>query len=641
MKKFPFFIILLFVFIIAFAAVFYVVAAKNNNQQKKQTTAGKNSVADYFDQYISEDFYNQVKAGNYNRKIYPEFSDRAAWEKARKNKHADRIIKEADAVLKDAVPQLNFSEFRRFAFEGNRSGYENLYFARRKNLGYLATALCLTGDKEKYMSKVLDYAVAIMEEFSWTIPAHVKWQDKMLLDTPVSDLFASETGAQMAVLYQILGKELDMEFENFSEKLRYMILGRTVYNIVYNPDTAKNHWWYNLDERKNNWTPWCSYNNILISVILEDDGEKMAHFIRRFLQANAYFVNKYGEDGYCAEGPTYYNVAGMKLFQLFHILHKMRPGSMEKVFSVPKIRAMFEFIAHVSIGNKYQVNFGDSYPALAIGYVSVGACSQLLNSKVLQDVMPGQIPSLGGNGSHLNTCMRILFDVPESFGNKKSAGVPFSYFKDRLAIMRSDIFSASLKAGDNGESHNHNDLGHFTVFYKGQPLIVDGGTEIYSRKNFNEERYTLWYTRGSGHNAPVFGDTEQLYGKEYTAKFIEANENKLVCDLGKAYPEKAGVKKFNRTLDFSKNCVKIKDEFELEKKKDAVIKLLAVAKVEKLANGDVKIGDVILKLDGIKFEKFVKLPRMNGSWRKFDLTEIYLKSSKNKYEMIFVEDNKK
>ena len=84
MKKFPFFIILLFVFIIAFAAVFYVVAAKNNNQQKKQTTAGKNSVADYFDQYISEDFYNQVKAGNYNRKIYPEFSDRAAWKKPAK-----------------------------------------------------------------------------------------------------------------------------------------------------------------------------------------------------------------------------------------------------------------------------------------------------------------------------------------------------------------------------------------------------------------------------------------------------------------------------------------------------------------------------------------------------------------------------
>ena len=66
----------------------------------------------------------------------------------------------------------------------------------------------------------------------------------------------------------------------------------------------------------------------------------------------------------------------------------------------------------------------------------------------------------------------------------------------------------------------------------------------------------MWYTRGSGHNAPVFGEAEQQAGANYTATFLRAEKNILSLDLSKAYPEDAGVVSFVRILNF----IKVGDE---------------------------------------------------------------------------------
>lgn len=613
-------------------------------EKTEETAAAQNPVDNYFDQYISEDFYNQIKAGNFNRNIYPKFSDRKAWAKARKSKYADMIIKKADAALKAKVPQLLYSEYHRYAEAGDRKGYEQLFFERRANLGYLTVAMCLTGDKAKYMPKILDYTVAVLEEFTWVVPAHTYWKGEnyqQLGDVMNTDLCASSTGAMMAIIYHVIGEELDKEFENITEKIRRITLARTVYNVFYNPEPYKigQLWWFKLDGKKNNWTPWCSYNNILTAIILEKDTEKLAYFIRRYLQANAHFVNKYGDDGYCNEGPTYYSYAGLKLFEIFHILHKIRPNSMEKVFAVPKIRAIFEFIANVRIGDKYQINFADSSAAFTPKLEGIAVCGKLMNSAPMLSIAAGRTASLGSNGQNLNTCMRLLFDVPEDIESVKPVFIPFTYFKDRMAIIRSDKFSATMKAGNNAESHNHNDLGHFTVYYRDNPIIIDAGTERYSRVNFSAQRYTLWYTRGSGHNAPVFGNIEQQPGKDYTAVFTAAKPEKVVCDLGKAYPAEAGVKNFLRTLDFISEKIVIEDKIELAKEQDVQIKLLSVAKPEKINSRKLKIGKAVLELDGIELDKINVLPKMNGGWNCV-VYEIILKGKKSNYKITFKEYDK-
>ena len=229
--------------------------------------------------------------------------------------------------------------------------------------------------------------------------------------------------------------------------------------------------------------------------------------------------------------------------------------------------------------------------------------------------------------------MRLLFDLPETTNHTPSDS-PFSYFKDRLAILRSDVFSVSLKAGHNDESHNHNDLGHFSVFFKGEPVIIDSGSEYYTRVNASSRRYTLWYTRGSGHNAPVFDKIEQMSGKNYSASFLRAEKNILSLDLSKAYPQNAGVMNFVRNVEFTPEKIILRDEFQLKKAKDSTIKFLTPQNVELLPDGNLKIGNVHLTLNGIQVEKTKKRPKMNGSWNCV-LTEIILKSTKNSYSITF------
>ncbi|MBQ6597842.1 MAG: hypothetical protein IJH79_09850, partial [Lentisphaeria bacterium] len=259
----------------------------------------------YFNPFLPTDFYVNFAEGKFSRDIYPKFSDRTAWERARKSRHAAMIIHEADKIRDGAVPQLLFSAYRKFQETGNRTDFERRYFKRRVNIAYLTLALCLTGDKRKYMPRLMDHLVAVMEETTWTVPAHSQWNNTRLLARKPSALFCCETGAELALVHHLLGEELDKEYENFSGEIRKKVLERTVYNILFNPESGKMHWWYTV-ERPNNWTPWCAYNCLICTMLLEKDTAKLALCVREFIRITARFAANYADNGFCEEGPSYY-----------------------------------------------------------------------------------------------------------------------------------------------------------------------------------------------------------------------------------------------------------------------------------------------------------------------------------------------
>lgn len=592
----------------------------------------RNAGDDYFDGKVSPDFFDKIASGDFNRNLFHKFSDRKAWEKARKSKYADLIIAEADKIKSGEVAQLLFSEYRRFKIDGNRSGYQLRFNTRRKNMSILALALCLTGDKEKYMPRLLDHVVAVMEEFTWCVPAHAHWIKNTLIDREPVALFAGETAVTMAILHNILGEELDKEIENISEKIRRRILNTIIYATFYNLESSETSGWY-IMPHPNNWTPWTAYNVLLATILLEQDNAKVAAFIRELLRVSALFASTYSDDGFCDEGPDYHGKAGMKLFTFLHLLHKIRPGSMDQIFAMPRIRAMFEFIAHIRIGKDHQVNYADGSPFFKPWLEDILMCGEVLKSDILKELGVGKTSVLGNNSDYLDPGYKLLFHLPE-LPEKVSPGAPFSYFKDRLAIIRSKGFSVALKAGHNMESHNHNDLGNITVYYKDAPVIVDAGSEYYTRLNFSDKRYTLWYTRGSGHNAPVFGDIEQMYGKKYTAFFERADRKKLAVNLSNAYPENANVEKFIRTVDFADEKITLKDDFKLTRPQIARIKFLTPSKVEKISRNSIKIDNVIMNFEGIELDKISTLPKMNGSWN-IPLTAIEFKTGNSQYSFSF------
>ena len=601
-----------------------------------------NSLNDhYIDSLLPENFYFALRDGKFRKDFYPPFSDETAWKKAAESPYAEILVAKAEKALSEPVPSLTYVDYSRIVRDGNREIYEKPYFRRRKVLAYFALALCLTRDREKYILSLLNYVIAILEEWTWCIPAHTLWNGRTLRNIRPTDLFASETGCVMACLLQILGDELEKEQEGIVDWIRERTLERTVYNVIFRKeeDTVTGSWV--ITRNPQNWSIWCAVNNLYTAIICEKDLVKLELFTREFIRIASRFLSFYDEDGYCPEGPSYYTKAGMMLFRMLDLLNKIQPGSMEKAFADEKIRNIFEFISKIKIGKNDLAAFADGWPMMISNLTSLMPAAVAINSKRLLKMGAGRISDLGAkvNGDYLIASLALLFDYPEDLPEEFPEDDTFTLFPDRLAIFRSGGFSAVMKAGHNLEAHNHLDLGHFSLYSDGEPLIVDAGTGAYTKKHFSSERYTIWHVGAQGHNAPIFGEIRQEVGSNFTAKLDLLQEGRLQCDLSSAYPEKLGVKHFFRTLDFSPEKVILEDDFALQEPRAFTITLLSLKKPEVLSGGLIRIGDILLKLEGIAFERVEEMPelfiRFGQSLWGCPLTAIHLSGNVSKSRMTF------
>lgn len=596
----------------------------------------------YMKSFISDKNWQKIKTGKVSGKLYPEFSDRQAWESVKSKKMLKNLL---DVIVQQAVqiptvPELlPHSLYREFATIGNRTNFESKYFERRRNFATLVLAMCITGEKEKYLPAVVNYLYAIMEESSWCLPAHRKWKNQTLLDIDVCDLFSAETSADLALAMNLLGRELD-EHEGLLEKIRARVLKN-----VYLPLLPESRIYHNWTQRRfpNNWMPWCSYNLTLSAVCMENNPDKLAYVLQEYMAYISKFIDFYKENGFCEEGSSYFYVAGGMVFNYSMLMEKILPGSMQKFYADPKNRAIFEYIADVTIGND-TVSFADAKRSATPNYRVLHLSAMKLNSPILKNLASRFLDfEKAAADISLTRIMPLLFDLEEVNYSEYQKNYNDTYFSGDLAVMRSDKFSVSLKAGHNDQSHNHSDLGHFTLYSGNEPVIIDAGCGRYQRANFTELRYTLWYIRGTGHNAPVFNGIEQVKGEEYISKMSEIRkisdrQKQLSIDLSKAYPKSAGVKKFIRQLDYEREQLIVTDDFQLKSPLSAEVFLLSTKKPVIENPQRIILGDTVLSLDGISFEKFEHIS--DEDFEKYSLwnTPIYrivLKTSQNRYQMKF------
>ena len=133
-----------------------------------------------------------------------------------------------------------------------------------------------------------------------------------------------------------------------------------------------------------------------------------------------------------------------------------------------------------------------------------------------------------------------------------------------LAVLRKGDMILSAKGGHNHESHNHNDVGSFTLYEGMTPILVDVGINAYSRFTFQREtRYTVIpWTQSIYHNLPIVGGVGQSHGDDYRADRFEATEEKITVSFPKAYAEETSLAELVRTLTLSDSELYIIDRFD-------------------------------------------------------------------------------
>ena len=108
--------------------------------------------------------------------------------------------------------------------------------------------------------------------------------------------------------------------------------------------------------------------------------------------------------------------------------------------------------------------------------------------------------------------------------------------------------ASTLKGGDNGVNHNHNDLGAFTVLVGNRELLTDPGAEVYTERTFSSRRYESDLLNSFGHPVPVVAGQLQPpdkdehstgVGADVSSRTVETAftdaEDRVVLDLRGAY----------------------------------------------------------------------------------------------------------
>ena len=194
----------------------------------------------------------------------------------------------------------------------------------------------------------------------------------------------------------------------------------------------------------------------------------------------------------------------------------------------------------------------------------------------------------------MNRVLDALFRAPTP--------CPYPEAEKQVSLPRLQVFArqwgtlyVACKGGHNGENHNHNDVGTFLLFHRGEPVIVDAGNMVYTAKTFSQERYTLWNTRSRNHNLPLIGGVEQAPGREYAARDVREEDTQVAMDIAGAYPTEAGVRTLYRKFTFGP-AFALQDEITLTEPRKVTWVFLSRPRPQ-LVKGGLLLGTVQMRYD--------------------------------------------
>ncbi|MBP1852925.1 hypothetical protein J2Z17_004384 [Rhizobium halophytocola] len=532
--------------------------------------------------------------------LVPSASDRTEWQELPGDIRA-RLVAAGERMTDGEWPSLPVTAWLDYSRNGNRTRFEALYFTRRRRLNGLVMAECVEANG-RFLDPIINGLMLICEESGWQLPAHnayIRGGARTALpqpDRPVIDLFAAETGAQLAMAHYLLGDAIEAAAPGMPGRIEHELRRR-----ILDPYLSAHFWWMgNGDERMNNWTAWCTQNVLLTAFASRVPDIDLHAIVRKAAGSLDAFLKDYGEDGACEEGALYYRHAGLCLFNALNLLAGVAPQAFGPLWNAPKIRNMADYIVNAHVEGQRYFNFADCSAVndrcgareFLFG-CAVG--SEPLADFAAADWAEEPAPDLP---DEINLFYRVqaafAANAMREHGKVRVRKPDIFYPSIGLVIARDDRFALAVKAGNNGESHNHNDVGSVTLYKDGTPLLIDVGVESYTARTFSPDRYGIWTMQSGYHNLPDFGGVMQQDGDAFAARDVsvslEAEQALIAMELAGAYPPDARLRRFRRTVRFFKGS-RIELEDQVDGDLPAVLSLMLAVKPS-VDDSCIDVGDL-------------------------------------------------
>lgn len=479
-------------------------------------------------------------------------SERAAWEQLDEHLR-QQLISNGEACLSSPYPILTATDFMTFSRTGDREAYQEKLFSKRIALNNLVLAECVE-NQGRFLDDILNGIYSICGETAWYLPAHnsyIRNTPGLLLPDvtrPILELFSAETGAILATVDYLLHDVLDQISPFICTMIQDNLERR-----IFTPYLTEHFWWMGDGHSPmNNWTVWCTQNVLLASFLGNYlDMERKTAIFQKACQSADYFLAEYGDDGCCDEGAQYYRHAGLCLFGTMEILNGITDSAFLPLYENSKIRNIAAYIMNVHVDGPYYINFSDCSPI-------AGRCNArefLFGKRVNHDSLTrfaaadyqASVDPLLTQEHNLFYRLQTVFAHKEMMAYEENPQIDYAdlyYDSVGLFLARDDRYCLAVKAGDNDDSHNHNDTGSFTIYKDGKPLFIDVGVEKYTKKTFSPNRYEIWTMQSQYHNLPSFGEEPrimQMNGPDYHASAVSCQLGNdcshINLDLAGAYPD--------------------------------------------------------------------------------------------------------
>lgn len=506
---------------------------------------------------------------------YPAYTDRLGWDNFT-GPLKSQLIKEGEAYLNYNWKLITATQYLEYERSGSRTAMEEPAGANNKALSRLIIAELAEG-KGRFTDQIINGVWAACDMPSWVASAHLPVQEskRNLPDfrEEIIDLGSSDMGSFFSWTWYFLHKEFDKVNPVIAARLKETIRQRILEPYLERTD----YWWQALQDKPgrlvNNWNPWCNFNVLTCFLLMENDPVRKATGVFKTMQSTDQFINYVKEDGACEEGPSYWGHAAGKLYDYLELLSRAT-GQQVRLFDHPMIRNMGEYIVRSYVGKGWVVNFAD---ASAKGGGDAGLIyryGKAVNSADMQSFAAYLVQDKKGNQEittnrdffrtleNLSVVKEILTVKPalQAVAQSWYPQTEFCYIKNNTGLF------LAMKGGFNNESHNHNDVGTFSLYANETPFFIDAGVGTYTRQTFGPERYTIWTMQSEYHNLPMINGMSQSFGAQYKATHtrFDAAKNQFSTDIAKAYPKEASIKSWVRNYTLDGNILTIDDRFEQE-----------------------------------------------------------------------------
>jgi hypothetical protein len=503
---------------------------------------------------------------------FPKVDQRQAWTGVPDRARREPLV-QAESALAEPWPELKASVFAEFQRDGNRSHFELPHFGRRRILRDLVLGAGLTYDPS-YTDPIMDAVWSICEESFWGVPAHsysVRLGRTPLpaVDEPVIDLFAAETGAQLAWTRYLMGERLaEAGGSTFDERVVAEIDRRLLSPLLDRDDW---NWLAKERTRPNNWTPWICSNLLAAVLLTEADPARRAVQVSKIIASLDVYVDQLLDDGGCSEGQSYWAVGPAKLLDCLDALHGASGGRLDG-FTLPKVAALSRYPVAMHVSGRDMIQHADGHGQWLLEASVLHRAGRFLDDPAARQLAVHLRDAPAGRQERARTNLwRGLSELFEpGYADAAPTEPPLirqHWFPDLQVLVAREHagstagFLLCMKAGNNAEHHNQNDVGGLSVAIDGQHLVVDPAVSVYTRKTFSPQRYELFEMNSDWHCLPVVNGLVQSPGGQYAARDVSCETNDdavtMAADLAAAWPVESGLESYVRTATLHRDAQQI------------------------------------------------------------------------------------